>query len=446
MEKVICDVCGTDYPETAARCPICGCARGDGFQTSAGNTSATGEERPAYTYTKGGRFSKSNVRKRLKAAQMQSVPVTEPVREPDYDEDDDDHEESSSNGGLIAIVILLLLAIIAVSSYIAIVHFDLLGGNDTTNPAGTTSSAQTTEPDSTPGGVQVPCTSLTVTDSEISLVALDSVWQLSYAVEPLDTTDQIKFQSSNEKVATVDASGRVTAVGSGETTITITCGSFVSECVVKCNFSGAENPTVPTDPGDPTVPTDPVVELKLNRTDFTLSSKGASWKLYSGELDPAQITWTSNNEDVVTVENGKVVAVGVGRTQIVAEYQGQKATCWVSCRWTEEEATEPTDPSDPSDESAEVFSLKIDGRNPYNKYNELDNSADVTVNLSGTNTIKITVENEMGAIMSDVEWTLSDDTVCSFDGRTVTGLKTGTCKLTAEYKGISFIVMVRVAE
>lgn len=73
MEKVICDVCGTDYPETAAQCPICGCARGDGGQTSAGNTTA--EERPAYTYTKGGRFSKSNVRKRLKAAQKQSVPV-----------------------------------------------------------------------------------------------------------------------------------------------------------------------------------------------------------------------------------------------------------------------------------------------------------------------------------------------------------------------------------
>ena len=27
MSKIICDVCGTSYPETAAACPICGCAR-----------------------------------------------------------------------------------------------------------------------------------------------------------------------------------------------------------------------------------------------------------------------------------------------------------------------------------------------------------------------------------------------------------------------------------
>lgn len=347
MEKVICDVCGTDYPETAAQCPICGCARGDGGQTSAGNTTA--EERPAYTYTKGGRFSKSNVRKRLKAAQKQSVPVVMPAREPEYDEDEeyDDQEEGGSNHGLIAIVILLLLAIIALSSYIAIVHFDLFGGNDTTVPAGTTSATQATKPDPTPGGVQVPCTGLNVTDSEINLVAKDSVWQLSFAVEPIDTTEQVKFESSNENVATVDASGRVTAVGSGEATITITCGSFTSECVVKCSFSGTVEPSTPTDPVDPSVPSDPVdpdVELKLNRTDFTLSRKGESWKLYSGDLDPSEITWTSNNEDVVTVENGKVVAVGVGRTQIVAEYEGQKATCWVSCRWEEE--TEPDEPSD----------------------------------------------------------------------------------------------------
>ena len=26
MNKVICDVCGTMYPDTAKQCPICGCA------------------------------------------------------------------------------------------------------------------------------------------------------------------------------------------------------------------------------------------------------------------------------------------------------------------------------------------------------------------------------------------------------------------------------------
>ena len=27
MSKVICEICGTAYPETAEECPICGCTR-----------------------------------------------------------------------------------------------------------------------------------------------------------------------------------------------------------------------------------------------------------------------------------------------------------------------------------------------------------------------------------------------------------------------------------
>lgn len=65
MSKIICDVCGTSYPESATQCPICGCVRPAEVVTvsSEGNpvempTSGT------YTYVKGGRFSKSNVKKR----------------------------------------------------------------------------------------------------------------------------------------------------------------------------------------------------------------------------------------------------------------------------------------------------------------------------------------------------------------------------------------------
>ncbi|MBQ9166168.1 MAG: Ig-like domain-containing protein [Oscillospiraceae bacterium] len=441
MEKVICDVCGTDYPETAAQCPICGCARGDGGQTSAGNTAAAEEDRPAYTYTKGGRFSKSNVRKRLKAAQIQQVPEPEPEDDPDYDDydedEDDEQDEPASNRGLIVIVILLLLAIIAVSSYIAIVHFDLLGNDDPTVPMGSTGTSQSTVPSTTPGGVQVPCTNLTVTDSEITLRTLDSVWQLSYAVEPLDTTDQIRFVSDNESVATVDASGRVTAVGSGEATITITCGAYVSECRVVCDLNNGSD-----DPSDPTTPSDPVVtvELKLNRTDFTLSSKGSSWNLYSGDLDPAEITWTSNNEDVVTVTNGKVVAVGTGRTQVVAEYQGQKVSCWVSCRWTEETEPAPTDPTDPGEEPAEVYTLMINGSiSPYGD----EENAEVTLHIGDFFTI--TVENEMGARM-DVTWTMSKDGICTMNDRKVTGAAAGKVTLTTSYGDQTFTCVIIVKE
>ena len=439
MNKVICDVCGTDYPETAAQCPICGCARTDGNQTSAGNTE-TGEEERTYTYVKGGRFSKSNVRKRLKAAQVAQTRVPESeYDDDDEDEDDEDEEveEGRSNFGLIAIVILLLLAIIAVSSYIAIVHFGLFDQADPTKPSISNTQPTNTKP-STSDTLKIPCTSLTMSDSEITLASVDSVWPLNYSVEPLDTTDEIIFVSADESVAVVDASGRVTAVGSGETTITATCGSFVVECRVICDFE-TEN-TDPTDPGDttdPSDPTDPVVtvELKLNREDFTLSSKGSSWKLYSGELDPAEITWTSGNEEVVTVENGKVVAVGPGRTRVFAEYEGQKVFCWVSCSFPAEEPTEPTEP-DETIEPAEVYTFRINGA--AREVNE-----DITVDIGET--VTFTIENSMGANMQ-VEWTASEEGICTIDGKKITGVAKGNVTVSTTYEGQTYTCVIRVKD
>ena len=99
MNKVICDVCGTDYPETASQCPVCGCVRRGGSQTSAGNATANSESAAGYTYVKGGRFSKSNVRKRLKAApvppqprQASSKPRPKNVPQPAPQDMDDEDE------------------------------------------------------------------------------------------------------------------------------------------------------------------------------------------------------------------------------------------------------------------------------------------------------------------------------------------------------------------
>lgn len=446
MSKVICDVCGTDYPETAAQCPICGCARADGAQTSAGNTVA-GEEERAYTYVKGGRFSKSNVRKRLKESQKQEPPVEESnlVYDDDDEDDDDDQGVITTNKGLVILMVLLLLAVVAVGSFIAIEYFGL-GGNPAI-PTGTTGSVlDVTDDTNATGQIQVPCTDLVLSDSDIELKTVNSTWQLEGTVAPADTTDIMKFASSDESVAIVDANGLITAVGNGEATIRVTCGKITKECQVVCNFEGASNVTTePTGTGDPTDPTDTTedVELKLNREDFSLFSKGASWKVYSGELDPAKITWTSGNEDVVTVENGLVVAVGPGRTRVYAEYNGQKASCWVSCSFKVEEETEPTEGTDPTEgteptEPAQVYSLMVNGHiSPYgDEYN-----AEVSI-LVGES-FSLTVEDSMGARMN-VEWAMSADGICTVDGRKVEGASAGNVKLTCEYEGKTYTCLIHV--
>lgn len=426
MNKIICDVCGTDYPETAAQCPICGCASA-GAQTSAGNDAADAEEKAAYTPVKGGRYSKSNVRKRLKANQIPYDPIPasdpEPEYEDDEEQDDEAEEEVGSNRGLIIVVVILLLAIVAVSAYIAISIFGI--GIDklpisNTKPS-TSQTAPTTEPTTEPTTLpaDVACTELTLSDVDIFLKEVGTSWQLTATPMPENTTDEVVYVSSDENIVTVDKFGLVTAVGTGEASITITCGDITVDCPVVCGEKNTET----TDPTDPTDPPEDFV-LKLKSKDFTLKKAGATYVLYDGEVDASDITWITDNEEVATIENGIVTAVGNGRTRVYGEYGDQKVSCWVSCKLPENEVTEPTDPNE-EDPNAGSYRLLVNGRvSPYGD----EHNAEVTITVGED--FRLTVEDEAG-VRQTVTWKASKDGICSMDGRTVTGESAGKVTLTA---------------
>lgn len=457
MGKVICDVCGTDYPETATQCPICGSARADVSLTAADGTATGDSEKPAYTYVRGGRFSKANVRKRLREQEeaeekLHSDEETEemiPV-DPDDDEDEDDRDVAS-NRGLIVVVVLLVLAIIAFSAYLAIEYFGLGNWNDETKPGGTTVPTQSITYN-TSEQVRVPCTDVVLDVTAVELVAVNNTMQLNCTREPADTTDTITFASSDESVAIVDEKGLITAVGNGEAVIRVTCGNVVKECAVVCNFEGGTE--APTDG-----PTDGEEVFELRFTDVTLDKVIPVLQLYRGDLNPEEITWTSSKEDVATVEKGLVTPVSVGTTQITAEYQGQKAVCVV--RVTQAaldaiapidptEGTEPTESTDPEEptepEETNGFTLMINNSVPRWKYKDQENTADVTIDLSGSKTFRLAIVNDMGADMPNVEWKVDKENVCSVEGKTVTGLEEGIAFLTVTYEGTDYTVRVIVTE
>lgn len=479
MNKVICDVCGTDYPETAAQCPICGCATAGG-QTSAGNA-APGEEKAAYTYVKGGRFSKSNVRKRLKASQAQESRIIEPEPEDiddevDEDEEEDLEQEEASNRGLIIIVVLLLLAIIAVSVYIAFSFFGLGSDDDASNagnPISQNTSATTT---ATEEAERVACTSLSLKNPEIRFQNKDSAWDLIVTKEPENTTDNVVFSSSDESIAAVDAvTGRVTAVGSGEAVITVKCGDVSVECPVFCDFSTA--PTVntdvttePSDTSDPTTETDPTNEtdatdvtepedttaatdvvdgfvLELRNNDFTLFAAGDTYVLYNGEVDAAQITWTSDDETVASVKDGVVTAVGPGNTRVYAKYNDQEKVCWVRCRFEAEEnteatettpSTETTEPTQATESTEVAYVLRKNGaRCTYGD----DFTAHATIKVGESFKLAIVDGNN---VAQDVVWSASAEGVCSVNGTTVTGSAAGKVTLTVTYEGQTYTCVLIV--
>lgn len=158
MSKIICDVCGTSYPETAVQCPICGCVRPGEVKVVTGDTTIPVEEKApaAYTHVKGGRFSKSNVRKRNLDKGVENVKATPPVTNDD-DENNDAPENNGKNKTDIALtitVIALLLAIVAVVIYIVLRFFapGFTNKNVETNPStiatttsGTAATTQETE-------------------------------------------------------------------------------------------------------------------------------------------------------------------------------------------------------------------------------------------------------------------------------------------------------------
>ncbi len=327
MSKIICDLCGTAYPDTADQCPICGTAKTE--SSAAYSESAHSDSR---TPVRGGRFSQSNVRKRTgetESGTQRSTRRSAPQ----------DTQGPASKRWVAVVVAIMVLVIIFICAYIAIKAIDIFNPSVNSNPSDSQSSS--TEP------VRVPCQSVTLSQSTLEFTAANGTILLEPILIPADTTDPVQFYSSNEAVVKVDSNGLVTPVANGEAVITVICGDTQAQCTVICNIG-----IIPTDPSGPsetqpiTPPTTEAVQFMLNRAGFTLSGYGSSHDLtnksvdnvynpgykYVGPVDKTEINWSSDDPTVATVKNGVVTAVGNGNTYIRAEYKGIKVSCQVICR------------------------------------------------------------------------------------------------------------------
>lgn len=321
MSKIICDVCGTSYPENATQCPICGCVRSGDPITVAGDTNEADIQPAAtYTYVKGGRFSKSNVKKRNSGKPVYNA-------EPIVAKDDKKPATKKGEGGLVAIVVVLLLAIAAVVIYIALSVFGVempsFGADKPVAPIDTQNTNQsivTTVDTTIP---EIHCTKLEVSDSVVEFDKQNAAQLLNVKAYPEDQTDEIVFTSEDTKVATVDAKGKITAVGHGQTVITIQCGDQIVECSVVCNIP--EETTVP-------VVKYTAEDFKFYNSDktekdltFPLSDK--SFKLYTGKIPAELITWESDNEKVAVFVDGLLTFVGAGVANVKVTYEDMTYEC-----------------------------------------------------------------------------------------------------------------------
>ena len=434
MNKVICDVCGTAYPETSSHCPICGCAKKSVDRTSAG------EEDGSYAYVKGGRFSKKNVRKRANgqaqervsapARKVQERPEPTEVREREKAEPREHRQreqqpEEQSNTGLIMVVIFLLIAIVAVVIYIGIRVFAPPKTPSVNNPTISTTAPPTNEDPTDP--ISVPCEGL-LFEASIELIAKNDTYELQVNPIPANTTDSITFKSADPSIVTVDAQGNLQAIGPGTTTIEITCGNVTKSCTVFCSFGSTEEPTDPPQP-------DFVFEFNTrfkdgDKWDITLKY-GDVWTCYKKDLavDPGAITWTSDDPAVCTIQNGVVTIMGPGKTEVHAQYGGKTFTCIIrtdKASFPSTDNTQQPDNKEEPDPNAPAFTI---------------NKTDVTIKVGES--FSLILKDASGNAV-EVTWTAENATFVTIEGNKITGAAPGTTNISVTHEGVTYTCIVRV--
>lgn len=139
---------------------------------------------------------------------------------------------------------------------------------------------------------------------------------LTASVLPENATDKtITWATSDKSIASVE-SGKVKAVKKGEAKITASAadGGITASCTVVVRVA--------------------VESVQINKAILSLN-KGQSETLYAivspSDASDQSVIWTSSNQDVATVEEGKVTALSLGTASIaVKTVDGEKtATCEV---------------------------------------------------------------------------------------------------------------------
>ncbi len=211
---------------------------------------------------------------------------------------------------------------------------------------------------------------------------------LQATINPSDTTDDktLKWTSSNPNVATVDNTGKVTAVGGGTATITVKSqNGKEASCEVKV--------------------TSKIESISLNKSNITLS-KGTSETLKatinpSDTTDDKTLKWTSSNPNIATVDNtGKVTAVGGGTATITVKSQnGKEASCEVKV-------------------TSKIESISL-------------NKSNITLSKGNSETLQATINPSDATDDKTLTWKSEDENIAKVDGNgKVTGVGTGTTNIT----------------
>ena len=210
-----------------------------------------------------------------------------------------------------------------------------------------------------------PSGSFSLNRNDISFSKIGERYVLSSANSSYSVTS---WSADNTAVATVSATGLVTSVGPGTTTVRATAqNGATASCVVRVKTSGSESLSPGTSSSASSRPSlsssvaggKSVTGVSLNQARMILSVGDATALVAT--VQPANaanqaLTWISSNPDVASVdENGNVMALEPGRAFInVVTQDGNKvATCTLTVEAASDSPSSTEENiSDPGEESS----------------------------------------------------------------------------------------------
>jgi uncharacterized protein YjdB len=161
--------------------------------------------------------------------------------------------------------------------------------------------------------MSVHVSGVVVSDTSLKMDAGSST-NLSATVEPSNADNTyVVWSSSNESVATVSSSGRVTAVSAGTAVITVTTedGGYTAKCTVTVG--------------------DAASSFSLDASSILLKVGDTSSIGYDSTPSTANVAWSSGRVSVATVDSsGRVTAVSAGTAVITAYCGAFTAKCTVT--------------------------------------------------------------------------------------------------------------------
>ena len=140
----------------------------------------------------------------------------------------------------------------------------------------------------------------------------------------------VSYVSSNASVVTVTADGKVTAVGNGMATITVTVGDVKLTSIARCNLQST------TEGGESAPAQSYTGPFALSHSDVTLFYTGDGFTITLTDAEGKTVkglNWASSNAAVCTVSGGTVKAAGSGQATVSVTYNGTTYSCIVRCSY-----------------------------------------------------------------------------------------------------------------